>query len=199
MIYIARHGETSWNCEKRFQGLLNSPLTDKGRAQMESVGHWLKENIDISTIFCSPLTRCIDSLGLLDLEAPFLTDLRLAERCFGKLEGKTLVEAKALSSAKMYYERYDKGGYYKWNVSPPFGESYNDLYNRLKAFVEERVQHLRDKNLNTLIMTHGGISHILRGILLGISRVEMLDLERQANGSLFALELNGDREDYIKI
>ena len=31
-IYFVRHGETIWNTERRMQGSLDSPLTERGRA-----------------------------------------------------------------------------------------------------------------------------------------------------------------------
>ena len=29
-IYVIRHGQTQWNRERRFQGWLDSPLTEEG-------------------------------------------------------------------------------------------------------------------------------------------------------------------------
>ena len=33
-LYIVRHGETEWNVIKRFQGQLNTPLTEKGMEKL---------------------------------------------------------------------------------------------------------------------------------------------------------------------
>ena len=33
-LYIIRHGETEWNVIKRFQGQLNTPLTEKGMEKL---------------------------------------------------------------------------------------------------------------------------------------------------------------------
>ena len=40
-ILVIRHGETEWNRERRWQGKLDSPLTEKGRAQAVAVGRKL--------------------------------------------------------------------------------------------------------------------------------------------------------------
>ena len=37
-LYIVRHGETEWNVIKRFQGQLNTPLTEKGMENREKAG-----------------------------------------------------------------------------------------------------------------------------------------------------------------
>lgn len=41
-LYILRHGETEWNQAGRWQGHLDSPLTEKGRAQAADMGALLK-------------------------------------------------------------------------------------------------------------------------------------------------------------
>ncbi|SDX36116.1 probable phosphoglycerate mutase [Marininema mesophilum] len=40
-LYLLRHGETEWNKEQRFQGRLDSPLTDRGIRQAEAIGNYL--------------------------------------------------------------------------------------------------------------------------------------------------------------
>ena len=37
-LYIVRHGETEWNVIKRFQGQLNTPLTEKGIEKLKETG-----------------------------------------------------------------------------------------------------------------------------------------------------------------
>ena len=41
MIYLVRHGETAWNCERRIQGHLDSDLTARGRSQARRIGRTL--------------------------------------------------------------------------------------------------------------------------------------------------------------
>ena len=33
-IYLLRHGETAYNVEKRYQGIMDIPLSPKGRAEL---------------------------------------------------------------------------------------------------------------------------------------------------------------------
>lgn len=40
-ILVLRHGETAWNRESRYQGALDSPLTERGEAQARALGRIL--------------------------------------------------------------------------------------------------------------------------------------------------------------
>lgn len=55
-IFLVRHGETKGNIEKKLQGSLNTPLTDKGIAQAKRLKERLA-NFEIDLAFTSPLTR----------------------------------------------------------------------------------------------------------------------------------------------
>ena len=46
MIYIIRHGQTSWNLQGRKQGRKDSPLTLKGFSQARNVAEILNHNIE---------------------------------------------------------------------------------------------------------------------------------------------------------
>ena len=37
-LYLLRHGETAWNLERRLQGMKDSALTERGRAQAAAIG-----------------------------------------------------------------------------------------------------------------------------------------------------------------
>ena len=59
-IYFVRHGQTDWNAERRFQGQLDIPLNDTGRAQAARNGAALARVIGDSAGFdfvSSPLSR----------------------------------------------------------------------------------------------------------------------------------------------
>src|SRR5215212_2254486 len=59
-IYLVRHGETVWNMASRFQGALDSPLTEKGHAQARSTGRLLASLLPAcadATLVVSPLGR----------------------------------------------------------------------------------------------------------------------------------------------
>ena len=40
-LIVVRHGETTWNREKRMQGVTDTQLSDVGRAQAQALGRRL--------------------------------------------------------------------------------------------------------------------------------------------------------------
>ena len=55
-IIIVRHGETDWNKEGRFQGQIDIPLNETGRAQASKASQYLKE-IKFTRAISSSLKR----------------------------------------------------------------------------------------------------------------------------------------------
>jgi broad specificity phosphatase PhoE len=55
-VYLARHGQTAYNLEGRFQGQLPVPLDDTGRAQAEELAERAAAH-GFAALWCSPLLR----------------------------------------------------------------------------------------------------------------------------------------------
>ena len=55
-ILLARHGETPWNAEGRYQGQIDIPLSPVGEAQARALGERL-HSLDITRAVASPLSR----------------------------------------------------------------------------------------------------------------------------------------------
>lgn len=55
-ILLARHGETRWNAEGRYQGQMDIPLSDVGEAQARQLGERLRD-VPITRAVASPLAR----------------------------------------------------------------------------------------------------------------------------------------------
>eukprot|EP00434_Breviolum_minutum_P020276 symbB.v1.2.017880.t1/scaffold1334.1/size124731/14 len=98
---LARHGQTTFNAEKRFQGTMNEEpvLTEKGREQARDLGKWLKEQ-RVDVVFVSPLLRAQETLALAKEVAGSLPDSsttfqELREIELYEWEGLTQEEVKA--------------------------------------------------------------------------------------------------------
>ena len=88
-IYVARHGQTSWNKENKICGRTDIELDDEGRKQAGLLADRLK-NKNISVIIASPLKRAQETAGYISkaIGVPIITDERLIEQNFGIYEGK---------------------------------------------------------------------------------------------------------------
>ncbi len=147
---LIRHGETDYNAQGRIQGQINIPLNEMGKQQCESLAHRLSvEKWDC--IYSSDLMRARDTAQIVGdkLALPVMTDIRLRERSFGKLEGLTREERKQ-------YEDQDEASLYV--------ESTANLVQRGMGFLNNCVD--QDKQSRVIVVTHGGwINHILQHIL----------------------------------
>src|SRR3712207_2914672 len=58
LIYLVRHGQTTWNIERRFQGQLDVPLSEEGLRQAEAVASWLvRQRVRFGAVYSSDLLR----------------------------------------------------------------------------------------------------------------------------------------------
>ncbi len=62
-LWLARHGQTIWTVDDKFNGWSDIPLTENGRAQARGLGNWLKDK-PLAAIYCSPLSRCVETAQL---------------------------------------------------------------------------------------------------------------------------------------
>jgi 2,3-bisphosphoglycerate-dependent phosphoglycerate mutase len=160
-LYLIRHGETEWNIENRFQGQLDSPLSENGIRQAERLGEALS-SVHFDALYSSDLGRAMHTARLLNqslhLEA-IHTDQLLRERNFGILHGLTRDEV-----AKQYPELSNRiwGG--KAEEGIPEGESRADVHRRGVAFLDKLTASARGKRI--LVVSHGGIVNtIIREVL----------------------------------
>ncbi|XP_010028274.3 phosphoglycerate mutase-like protein 4 [Eucalyptus grandis] len=157
-IVVVRHGETDWNADGRFQGILDVELNDIGRRQAIAVGERLSREGKISAIYSSDLKRAFETANLIATACgglEVIKDLGLRERNFGELQGlqphvaaSVCPEAyKALQSQKT--DQQIPGG----------GESIDQLYQRCTMSL--RNIGMKHKGERVVAVTHGGVLRTL--------------------------------------
>ena len=158
-IYVMRHGETEWNAEGRFQGALNSPLTEQGRAQAQTLADTLAP-LDLSAfdVRVSPQGRAFETAAIaLSRQVLFLrTDDRLREIDVGDWSGKLRTE---FSPKGVALEDTPDGPLALYDHAPG-GAGFARLRERCTAFLDSLTAP-------TLCVTHGITSRMLRTIALG--------------------------------
>jgi broad specificity phosphatase PhoE len=90
MIYLVRHGESEANISRRFSGITDVELTERGALQAVKAGRKLKGE-KILNIFSSPLKRAKNTAEIIADEIGFnkkdiIIDKRLMEVNFGIFE-----------------------------------------------------------------------------------------------------------------
>jgi probable phosphoglycerate mutase len=172
-LYLARHGETVANVGHRFQGRIDTPLTERGRAQARMLAAILARCLAGEPkphFVSSPLPRAratmeiiLDALGLPPV---YDTEPRLMEINLGSWEGLTDDEARALDP-KMWDARVHD----KWNVLVPGGgESYAMVAERIRSWVA-------DLHEDTVAISHGASTRIFRGLFCGMTWKQMSELD----------------------
>ena len=172
-LYLIRHGETDWNRDSRYQGQRDIPLNDTGRAQAKRNGEALKANLpDPASIdfVSSPLSRAIETTEILSgamgiVPARFRIEPQLLELHYGHWEGHLSTELPNTDPAGVAAKHADPFG---WR--PTGGESYADLMDRISVW-------LRTVSRDTVAITHGGVSRVARGAVLGLDTRDVPMLE----------------------
>jgi broad specificity phosphatase PhoE len=184
LIYLVRHGETTWNVEGRVQGHKDSPLTERGIEQARRAGTTLAALIEDEPTFMlthSPLGRVRHTTELI-LEAiggriaEVRPDDQLKEVAWGRWEGMTRAEIAAADPELWGWREADR-----WHHPPPGGESHGQLAARARQWLEGVAQEPR-----LIVVGHGAFGRALRGVFLNLSPTEMASLE-EPQDALFRL------------
>jgi broad specificity phosphatase PhoE len=132
LIYLIRHGETTWNREGRFQGQADAPLSERGREQAERVAARLADR-GIERVVSSDLSRARDTAERVARAtgAPLELEPALRELAFGRWQGLTRAEIEARFGDEFarYIADPDKGRVVG-------GESFPDAIVRVRAAAE---------------------------------------------------------------
>ncbi len=153
MIYFIRHGQTDWNYKKLMQGQTDIPLNEKGKSQALEMAKTLK-GVAFDAVFCSPLSRALETCKAVIGESEIIVDERLIERNFGEYEGKSL------------QVMVDKGFWKETGLQTlRNGESLSDVISRVYCFLDEITKNYPAKNV--LIVAHGGIGMVVQSYFLG--------------------------------
>ena len=179
LLYLIRHGQANNNIQRI---LMSHPkegknsLTEKGKKQIEESAKYLK-NKKIDIIFSSPIQRTMETAEIISkkIRAKIIVDERLTEVDCGKFEGKSYEEYLKLYPRELNPGRIDSRGI----------EGAEDIQDRLNSFIDEINKKYKGKNI--VIVSHGGSLKVMKGLLMNISKNEMLNSSMQKNGKIIRL------------
>ena len=214
-LILIRHGQSTWNLEKRFTGWVDVDLTEKGKLEAEKAGSMIrKRNIEIEFYYSSLQLRANKTLEIiqkiLNDKKDYKRAWQLNERHYGILTGLNKVEmGKKLGEDKVHEFRRSwdvkpeplskKSPYHPINIKTykdipkeiiPDTESLKDTYERvLKYFKNEIEEKLIKKNI--LISAHGNSIRALCKYLLNLDNNKISKLEIPTGNPLI-IDLNED-------
>ena len=200
-LILVRHGQSTWNLEKRFTGWVDVDLTDKGKLEAEKAGVLIRERkINIDNYYSSLQLRAKNTLKIiqktLNDEKKFTEAWQLNERHYGALTGLNKEEtSKKLGEKKVHEFRRS------WDIRPepldkksplhpvnidiykelpkeiiPNTESLKDTYKRVVTFYESNIKKQLINN-NVLISAHGNSIRALCKYLFNLDDEQISKLE----------------------
>ncbi|MCZ7414188.1 MULTISPECIES: histidine phosphatase family protein [unclassified Streptomyces] len=161
-IVLWRHGQTSWNLERRFQGSTDIPLTAEGLNQARRAARLLaalKPDAIVSSDLVRARATAAELAGLTGHEV--LHEEALRETYAGKWQGLTHDEI---------VERFGEQ-YAAWKRGEPVrrggGELETEVADRAAPVVERNADKLPDGG-TLVVVSHGGTIRTTIGRLLGL-------------------------------
>jgi broad specificity phosphatase PhoE len=149
IVYLLRHAQSSANTKGVLAGQDNSvELSKRGVKEAQEIINYL-ELLNISQVYCSPLTRCIQTITPFMTRNPrvnFEIEKRLIEMDYGKWSGRKL---NSLSREKRWKMVVNKPSSFTF----PEGESFKQMRSRVDRFLAELVSQKGP----ILLVTHGDI------------------------------------------
>jgi broad specificity phosphatase PhoE len=143
-LVLARHGQTDWNAEGRWQGHADPPLNERGRVEAKALGASLAA-CGIDAIYSSDLARTRETAEIVGarLGLPVVLDVRLREVDVGEWSGLTSSEIEQLYPGAMEQRREGMTG---WTTGEDLEAMGRRVLEALLAIEDERA----------LVVTHGG-------------------------------------------
>ncbi len=163
VVYVFRHGETTYNRDNKFTGLKDPPLTPKGIKQAKTVARKLKKarfNIAIYTHLKRSKQTLSEVLKFHPECTKVIEDDRMIERDYGTLNGMSH-EDFVKKAGEKEYNLIHRG----YSVRPPKGESFADVESRVNSFIKHLKKLMKKEQTNVAISAHGNSMRLFRKIL----------------------------------
>jgi broad specificity phosphatase PhoE len=182
-VYLARHGQTAYNLEGRFQGQQEVPLDDTGRAQAADLAERAAE-LPFAALWCSPLLRARETadavaarIGLRPVE-----DARLMEADAGDWTDRTFIDVRA--EAPDLFDAFVA-------ADPAFAFPGGESFAQQEIRVAAALADVEAAALPALVVCHG---MVIRAAFASRAGADAEAFQRVANGALVPLDPGAARD-----
>ena len=185
VVYLARHGETIWNVERRFQGAGDSPLSGRGIAQARRLGRRLAGG-PLAAVYASDLGRARHTAELVAAphRLPVRTHPGLREIDTGVWTGRLRSEVRQVPEWAVMIDVYRNR---PWEHRMPGGESIADVQARALAALHEIAPNHVGQPI--AVISHHVVVETIIAHALGLPLEELWLPHRGGNCFLSVLEL----------
>jgi broad specificity phosphatase PhoE len=183
-VVLIRPGATGYDEQNRIQGVLDLPLSERGKTEVASLVDRLATR-DFAGLYCGPsesTTRTAEAIArATSLRAKRLDDLRNLDQ--GLWQGLPVEEIK---------RRYTRV-FRQWlddprTVCPPQGEPVEDALERIRTALKPILRRHRDETIGLVVAEP--IAQLVAGFLRATPRLELE--EDIATGSFEQIEVDVD-------
>jgi probable phosphoglycerate mutase len=184
-LLLVRHGATQLTAEDRFSGAVGVDLSDEGRAQASALARRLAAE-KISAVYCSPLSRTVETATILAEPHGLVLTPRdgLREISHGRWEGLTRPEVE-----KRFPDEYAAWEADPFTFAPKDGESGVGVLARALPVIREIVvAHAGER---VLVVSHKATLRILLSSLLGFDARGYRDRLDQSPACLNVVDFSG--------
>ncbi len=148
-IYLARHGQTAYNAEGRFQGQGPVPLDATGRVQAAALAEQAVP-YEFAALWCSPLLRARETADIVArrIDLTPREDARLMETDAGEWTDRSFAEVQAENPAG--FARFKDG-------DPAFAFPGGESFAQQGVRVAAALYDIKRAEAPTLVVCHGGV------------------------------------------
>ena len=177
-LLLARHGQSVWNAERRFQGSTDVPLSALGIEQARALGRGFR-GYRLAAAYVSPFRRAMETaeIALEGTGVPLVPLDDLRELSLGQWEGCTVDEISGQAG-----DPYRAWLHAPHDCPPPGGEPLDAVSARVRAAMD-RIAAAHAPDDDVAVIAHGGVISVYACCLLGCSFNQLWRL-RVDNASL---------------
>jgi probable phosphoglycerate mutase len=179
-VLVARHGETDWNREGRWQGHGGPGLNDHGRAQARALAERLRP-VAVQALYTSDLDRARQTAEIVAAAIGIDPVLEPGLREVDNGDWRGLTREQVHERNPEGYQRWLEGGS-GWAG----GETYQDMHARVVATLERLAAAHPGGSI--LLVAHGGTVRTVVAHAVGLTTHDRRHIDGAANCSLTTVE-----------